>query len=591
MKENYIMKNTFKLLSILGTAFLATIVMVLPTSCSDDDYPNNNPLVEQVSGMWWTLINQEGIYTLEGKSTPYTRVAHAFCLNEDGTGYALSSFFNDEGNAPIEFVGGEDFAPLTYTTTQDGSITLSFDKSYEKYADYYKTWSLTYANGQISCTDGQQTIQLEAATDAVVAQIQEWGKKANFAAPADNYNINDEDFTFDNWRDQEAIYIYDGVGKDVTDAKGRTGYTLVNLPWYKGDVQTNLPEGFCDDITPGNGWEWVLNRCGSRNILNNNFFAVYNKYTGILRFFYYLPYGFNAGNDHVWQVSMTDHLAQQSVWRYGLPEDKTIVDKAILGQTGEGTYMTYTTPWTNYMSDDGLVTPNAGWWAFDVNLSQTRLDEVQPNDNIRLQMRSWNTQHVSLSSTMQAAIEGSFAGNLNADVNLLQSQQIGNSASGMIFKLGGMAGNIATVIAKVMEKKYGEAFDPAITFAKAGANLAGIKTEGSHDIDGSIKGKVEGTITLGLSGNIDTEGTIRGSAPTVGIASPTFYLKDFNLKDSHLGQGAWNLKTPPVVYAIKGFSFSGLFGNYVPYFYDPNSIEIQLNPDVFPESEIESIKV
>jgi len=423
----------------------------------------------------------------------------------------------------------------------------------------------------------------------------------NGGASADNYNINDEDFTPTTWRQQEAIYIYEG-------------YTLVNMPWYDGDVQSNLPNGFCDDITPGNGWEWVLNRCGSRNAVNCNFFAVYNKYTGTLRFFYYMPSEFSTGNDHVWQVSMTDHLAQQSTWPYGIPEDKTIVDKATIWQTGDGTFMTYVTPWTNYMSNDGLITPNAGWWAFDIDLSQTRLDDVQSGDNIRLQMRSWNTQHVSLSSTMRAAIEGSFAGDLNAEVNLLQTQHLNTSATGILFKLGSMAGSLGTAIYNLVspDGDKGKAFGGIVEFAKGGCNLAGIRTEGAHDIDGSIKGKMEGTLTLALAGSIDTEGTIQGSYPAVGVASPTIHMKDFDLKNSHLGQGVWNLKTPPVVYwtnvdawweehhwqqgqaYIDGKWVPVDLYNYcqmTPYFFDPNSVEIELNPNVFPTSEIEWVEV
>lgn len=117
-------------------------------------------------------------------------------------------------------------------------------------------------------------------------------------ASADTYNINDGEFTAENWRQQDAIYIYDNEGQEV-DGMGRDGYTLVNLPWYDGDRLTNLPTGFCDDLTRENGWELVLNRCGSRGIENNNFFAIYNKYSGMLRFFYFLPARFQSGNDHV----------------------------------------------------------------------------------------------------------------------------------------------------------------------------------------------------------------------------------------------------------------------------------------------------
>ncbi|MBQ5501601.1 MAG: hypothetical protein IIT82_02610, partial [Selenomonas sp.] len=108
-------------------------------------------------------------------------------------------------------------------------------------------------------------------------------------------------------------------------------------------------------------------------------------------------------------------------------------------------------------------------------------------------------------------------------------------------------------------------------------------------------GSLDGTISLGLDGNVNTDGVISGSAPTVGIASPTIYMKDFDLANSHLGQGVWGIKTAPVVYwatetpiawdkwvlrddsALRRWlSFS-----FYPYFFDPSSVEIELNPNIF----------
>lgn len=165
-------------------------------------------------------------------------------------------------------------------------------------------------------------------------------------AAASNYNINDADFTPTTWRQQEAIYIWDGTTK-ITDKnrKNPESYALVNLPWYEGEKQTNLPNGFCDDITPENGWEWVFNYCGRTNIPNNNFFGVYNKYFGILRVFFYMPSGVQTGNDHLWQISMTNNLANHYLWGYGLPYTQTPKNRSLLSRTGDGTQIEYVAPW------------------------------------------------------------------------------------------------------------------------------------------------------------------------------------------------------------------------------------------------------
>ena len=100
-----------------------------------------------------------------------------------------------------------------------------------------------------------------------------------------------------------------------------------------------------------------------------------------------------------------------------------------------------------------------------------------------------------------------------------------------------------------------------------------------------------------MNGTINTDGVIQGSQPTVGIASPTLYLKDFDTKNSHVGQGVWNLKKTPIVYAFNSQSTVDFWpenpnifaANWI--FLDPSSVEVELNPDVFPESEIEWMQV
>ncbi len=592
------MKQTFRFLMLMALPIVLGLA-----SCSDDNPVDTNPLADKVAGMWYAQYDEQGTTPYEFLGE-YTHVINSILLNEDGTGYGCTMYLNDEESSPIFMYGGytlQGGVKFNYSTTADGRITLKFDADDpidKEYAKMLQSWTITYADGRITCTYGSDSQQLEKASEAMEAWLLSTAEQYSGGASADTYNINDEDFTPTTWREQEAIYIYDGTGKDATDAKGRTGYTLVNMPWYKGDVLTNLPNGFCDDITPENGWEWVLNRCGSRTIVNCNFFAVYNKYSGILRFFYYLPYGFNTGNDHVWQVSMTDHLAQQSNWKYGVPSDKTIVNKAAIGQTGSGTFMDYVTPWVDYMSPDGLITPNAGWWAFDVDLSQTRQDGIQSTDNIKLQMRSWNTSHISLASTVAANIDGS----LQAQFDLTKTSV--SSAKGLFESFSDIkdiGSGIFNAVKSAISGDYKDAIKTAFGVAKDGYTLYGAMTkETTTSVDTLAKGSLTGTVNLAMTGNIDTEGVIRGSVPTVGIASPTFYLKDFDTQNSHMGQGVWNLKSSPVIYLtnqrmyIAGGSIWGNDKNPHAgciYLFDPTSVEVELNPDVFPAGQIEWMEV
>ena len=182
-------------------------------------------------------------------------------------------------------------------------------------------------------TVGTMAIAITACTDEIDNPVAEETPQVGFTgfgASADMYNINDETFTAETWRQEPAIYLYDEEGRQK-DPMGRKGYTLVNLPWIKSDVQTNLPDGFCKDVTRENGWELVLNRCGCRSIKNNNFFALYNKYTGILRFFFYMPDKFQTGNDHVWEVTMTENMSTNMGLRYGRTQDCKNMNRQAIG--------------------------------------------------------------------------------------------------------------------------------------------------------------------------------------------------------------------------------------------------------------------
>lgn len=591
-----------KKISNLLMMALLTIGMGL-TACSNKDIASfNNPLGSDIYGLWYADYQESGIV---GNDTPYSRVLQAVQLNSDGTGRWFWAAFNaDNATTPLLFEGGQYNGAFSYTVAADGTITAKPQKD-----NCPMPRSFRFADGAITIDDnGAQTMKpAPEGFENVLHQLE----VATYGADADNYNINDKDITAENWRQTEAIYIYDGVGADVTDEKGRTGYTTVNLPWYEGTKQTNLPEGFCDDITPEMGWEWVANYCGNRSVVNNNFFALYNKYTGILRFFYYMPQGTDTGNDHVWQVSMTDNLATHTTIPYGVPNDRSLSNKAAINQTGQGTYMDYITPWVDYRSNDGLIVPNDGWWAFDVDLSLTRPETINEGDNIKLQMRSWNTNHTSLYSTVEANIDGEMKGSFEGQT---KTPFIASSSKGIFGRVGDLVKlgtKVKDAVTNLASGNVAGAIKGGIDLAKNGSSLASGKTKASGgETSGTFDGTFDGTINMMMNGTINTDGVIQGSQPTVGVASPTFYLKDFDTKNSHVGQGVWNLKKTPVVYRTnyilskwadvmclytdfhKSPDDHDYYWSYSQfYFFDPSSIEVELNPNVFPESDIEWMQV
>lgn len=585
---------------------LATVMSLGFAACTDkDDATAQNPLGDKIIGTFFQLYHATGtVDHVIDKSDPlsekeisrdYTRVVEVYQFQNNGTGLWNRYFLDNKSSEPFAELGQGSGHPgsFEYTTHADGTVSLTLTSQDIANQKEYQPLSrqLTLADGRLTATgiDGQ-TLSMEKDEGAWENLFSQWNLKLRGGADAITYNINDADFTPANWHDVEAIYINDGsVNITINNMKDPASYKIVNLPWYngEGDVASNLPDGFCDNITPENGWALVLNRCGSVSPINDNFLALYHAYSGTLRFFYYVPDNFQAGNDHVWEVTLPDDMAQLSLWGYGLPTTATIKKKELISAAGSGTMADIVTAWSGDKLSNGLLTLRTGWWAFDVDLSLYRPDGIDfEKDKMKLQMYSWDKHDVSLFSTMEADINGT----IKADMKAKGGKKSVSVAKGILTGLQG-ALSLASGIAGFMGGNPAIGFGGLSGAAGAGSSIAGM-------FDNGTTVALDGTISLGMNGTITTQGVIAGAAPNIGIASPTISLRNFKRdKAPTLGQGVWNIKNHPTVYVLNNWWSIGddssqrgnIRASY--YFFDPSSIEVQLNPTLFPESDIEWMQV
>ena len=415
-------------------------------------------------------------------------------------------------------------------------------------------------------------------------------------------NVNDEDylacnhkFTKDNWRQSAFIYLYDGHSDDDWALLTRKGYKKVALPWASKvdnslSVQSHIPSALVDQTTPENGWEMVLNYCGYNQDEDANLIFFYNKYTGMMRVMYYIPDDFTGGGDHFWEISVTDNMAHRSPWRYGVPMDRTITDKGSISQNDQGTMHDLLMPWCSEMGADAR-TPNQGWWAFDFDMSNYNTQHtITDQDEIVLTMHTQDKSAVTLQSVLQGQLNGTI--NLNSVGGLSG----GDWANGILTGLAGVgklvAGGIAANAGRGMD-----AFSGLADALGLGAGMAGIFGGGGSDL--------EGTISLGMTGNIDTQGIIKSAQIATGFPSALHIpMAKFDMKNSHLGQGVWNLKSAPYIYMTnqrtaymapqllidcRGKELPAFIGCL--WFFDPHSVQVELNHDVFPEEQIDYMQV
>ena len=591
----------------------------LLSSCSEKDSPvNNNPLAEKFEGVWYAEYAKEGSLPGLIDSDPdiiYNKVIHVYKFNADGTGSWEKFYLNDD--EPVYNQAEVALGKLVdadgafhYSTAADGTINITLDKPklFDDADNIPAAWSLHCQNESISGTDGAIDYTLTQADEAQRQRLFQYAYMMHLGDEDVNPNDAPDSLGFNNknWRTKETIYIFDGKDHQVGPYKG---YKRIGLPWSKTvDTQINMPVNFCDDITPENGWELALNRCGYSNMENENFFFLYNKYTGILRAFYYLPDEFQSGNDHVWQVSLTDNAAHRSIWRYALSEDEKITDKAAIGQTAAGNMVNLVTPWvsTEQVGAGGVIVPNAGWWTFDVDMSTYRPGLDISKDKITMRMLSVNKSQVSLFSNIEAKIEGSIELK-----NVLSEAGCNMDAINGVHAGAQMALKLINGIVAFDTGKTADGFDALVEAFGLGGNLAGI-IGGTEVVTG-----YHGNLELGLHGTIDTEGFISAAAPTQNIVSPTIPMSVFDTKNTHFGQGVWNLKTAPVIYLTNQLLYiaegggGGFYTNdrttYTDkytgketenpsqygcvWFLDPTSIDLDLNPNVFPQENIEWMQV
>ena len=455
------------------------------------------------------------------------------------------------------------------------------------------------------------------------------------------YNINNEQkhsFNRYNWDKSNGIFLR--LSKPTTstaetkDSLGRSGYQHVFLPWAEGSSPvSNLPKGLTKGLNRDNGWELVANFCGSYKHTDANYIILYNKYLGKARYFYYIPENSinNGATDHNFEIQMEDLMAQHSVFGYALPT-KMRYQSASSVKANQGGYWTqYVTPWTNSSDDLGKQIPKAGWSAFDVDLSVYRGEDnfLTKDDIIKTSIIGYKTQNVDLFAQMKGDIQGDMK--LEKCCVSTSSGAFGpvddliNTAKGIKDFVSGAKDAYQSLISGDILGAY----EGGVNLAKQACDLVGIDYGAETTGFDGYKGEVN----MKLNGTIDMAGKISSRCDVQGLSCLNQSLQNYELKNSTFGQGVWNIEDAPVVYVTDGgvvwanpgvrssssyvlrkkgvspFNGSGYAGEFLQElqfndtpngydpchgrvcYFDPSSIKVQLNKNVFTEAEISSARV
>ena len=404
----------------------------------------------------------------------------------------------------------------------------------------------------------------------------------------------------------------------------------VATPWVDYS-QSNIPYEIRKQCKKADGWEMAF--CSLNNTATPKicFFALYNKWSGILRVFHYIADPTGYGNEMVYAVWMGGEHSQNNApyynsLEYGIPSNHemgtslTLYADFIGGlrgmtQTQSQSFMTWVTPY-QYFDGGGLY---AGWYSFDIDMtgyipSGTQWRDV--DDGIKLTIAPVISEHQDI--TLRGSLVGDIHGTFENPQMVTHGG--GNAMSGICGILNQITESATSSIASganyAIAMKYAtglsEYLNPIKYYGGFACSIASCLLDVVGEDQPSSYENIPGKVDMKLDAQIDLSGTIYSYSST---DQAIFYVTLDNIEssngdDGHMGRGLWSLADDPVVYIDKddliadydhftimdnmdgsGYTASD-FENYgvrFMWFFDPSSIKVNINQALF--NDVDKVNV
>ena len=170
------------------TLFAATVLLLGMTGCSKDDDPapiDVSAAEKELVGLWWDEFKYADV-TETGEA--FSRVLLVVEADEDHTGCIYLGVFNDTSDEPLAIYGGPKDAGFTWQVLSDGRIqlgdpetgetldlapALTRGSSYGSNMTNTSNTNMSYSNGSVTVTNGDQTNTLQKADANQTANIEQ----------------------------------------------------------------------------------------------------------------------------------------------------------------------------------------------------------------------------------------------------------------------------------------------------------------------------------------------------------------------------------------------------------------------------------
>ncbi|MCR4789461.1 MAG: hypothetical protein K5839_00105, partial [Treponemataceae bacterium] len=358
-------------------------------------------------------------------------------------------------------------------------------------------------------------------------------------------NTSQEETFWNDWENMEFLSIND---RGVLDTK-------VAAPWNNRASLTLMSEAVCKDRRKRDGWEMAFSLMNKEGYPDTNYFALYNKYIGTLRIFYYCNVdvagsGSDFAYDVVFETDSGDFKSFYNSLRYGIPFN-TSVNKNVdlLGGGISQTFHVLATPY----SEIGMTTLRKGWHAFDIDLSAYSQGKHFVIDGTRLKIacKSVSNSSVSLGTDIIGKIDGDMAATIKKEAVMAKSDGIGGILSNISACLGDtFQSSLASIEAAICGGPFGSMNKYSLWASSAfnmAAKVANYLT-GTPDNVPDPELKLTGSFNLKLGATANTNGYITASVSN-NVPQVTIRSDSFN-PDSHIGEGVWQITNSPVIYVM-----------------------------------------
>jgi len=356
------------------------------------------------------------------------------------------------------------------------------------------------------------------------------------------------------------------------------GYDNVTLPWYSGAASPTIMD-VAQDYKKYQGWEMLYNFCTDPNTYERGkyYLIFYNKFTGIMRVFYYSIYDPTNSNSSFCNLSFDNsNKLLSNAEKQSLANNQSIIQNL------------YVTPLVN----DKIKALKRGWNCYEYRLSYDPDIEKQ-NAHFNISYYDAALSKITLSSDVNLRSEGTI-------VNLVTS----NPFKPFISKMGKTA---ASALDSLLQK--GGFFNKKTTFSdllKSGAES--IVKKGVNVGLGNILAvfnkttPTKYTLNFTTQGVISTEGTITSEYSSNAVEISRLLLPGCLSQGSDIlpiynkPLGVWSLASTPIIEIEKGVSYGliskkGKIGTYdcgIDFALESGSVKVLLNPAL--NSELDSCK-